>query len=516
MAKKSKKWIWIPTVILVVIALAAGVVYFSDNKKEPVYVYGVTDVAGMYGNYDYNNESSGMVTTDRVQTVFLSTTQTITEIFVEEGQTVSKGDVLFTYDTTLSDIELQKKDLSIQQAKLDLETLKQELVAISSYVPISYHPVDPVEPTLPEEPEVDLSELDLDGKDYLDYSGNGTSTLSPKYVWLRTTAMVDRAMLEALFSGATSDVMYIVFQNTEGNSNEGSIIDQFGVKVMRLVPSSAEAGTEYSYRMSFYDPHKVGSVGPVDDGIDWNSGYTAAEIAAMRAEKEMQIKEAELAIKMSEAEYKIMQKEADDGQVIADFDGKVINLMDPESIRFTHEPLMKVTGGGGYYVEGNVSELDLNNIEIGQKVDVMSWDTGMTYEGTVIEIQQFPIENEYGYYGYSQNVSYYPYRIFIDDTAELQDGYYVSMRMQTEESGGSLYLNNAFIISEGASNYVFVRNSEGVLEKRKIQVAGSLWGDYTKVSGGLSTDDYIAFPYGKQVKPGMPTAEGTWENLSGY
>ena len=523
---KNKKKLWVLlTALLLVAAIVAGVVFIPKLNQEPVYVYGFMDgIAGMSDYYEGTGESSGMVTTDRIQTVYLSGTQTITEILVSEGQEVKKGDVLFTYDTTLSDIELQKKDISVQQAKLDLETAKQELAVINSYVPISYHPVEEVEPTVPEEPEKEISELEIEGKDYVAYSGKGTTTLTPKYVWLRSSAMMDNAMLDALYKDHTSDSLYIVFQHTEGDAKDGAITDQFGVKVIRLTLSTVtdESGTVIqqggsSYRIGFYDHTKVGQTGPVDDGVDWNSGYTSSEIHAMRLEKQAQIKDLEFSIKMGEAEYKIMQKEADNGQVVAEFDGKVINLLDEETASMTGEPLLRVTGGGGYYVTGTVSELQLQDVQVGRKVDVMSWDTGMTYEGTIIEIQPFPEENDnYYYYGTSQNVSYYPYKIFIDESAQLQDGFYVSMTLQTQETESSLYIENAFVLTEGASSYVYVRGTDGLLEKRKIQVGGTLWGSYTKVVSGLTGEDYVAFPYGKEVKAGAPTQEGTWENLYGY
>ena len=405
MKKKNKK-LWLILGVAAAGLIAAAIFLIPSMNKEPVYVYSFYDgIAGMTDYQDYSGESSGMITTDRIQPVYLSGTQTITEILVIEGQEVKKGDVLFTYDTTLSDIELQKKDISVQQAKLDLETAKQELAVINSYVPISYHPVEEVEPTVPEEPETEISELELEGKDYVAYSGKGTTTLTPKYVWMRSSAMIDDTMLDALYEAHSSDSLYMVIQNTEEDSNEGAVTDQFGVKVHRLTLSAVtddsgnviqEAG--YAYRMSFYDPAKVGQTGPVDDGVDWNSGFTAAEIYNMRIEKQQQIKEMEFAIKMAEAEYKIMQKEADDGQVTAEFDGIVINLLDVDSAKMMGEPIMRVSGGGGYYVEGLVSELDLPDVQIGQSVDVMSWDTGMTYTGTIVEIHPFPQENQNYYY----------------------------------------------------------------------------------------------------------------------
>ena len=530
MAKnKKKKWLWL-VIVLAVAAAAAALLFLPDMNAEPVYVYSFYDgMAGMADYYEGSGESSGMVTTDKVQPVYISPTQTVTEIFVSEGQAVKKGDPLYSYDTTLSDIQLQRKYLSVEQARLDLTAAKQELAIINSYVPISYAPTETPPPEdEPEEEETKISDLELEGKDYQVYKGKGENRLSPQYCWLRSDAMVDEPMMEALFHGRENDSLYIVFQSTEEDSSEGAVIRQFGLKIVRIKTSGmvGDGGqlitpAETTYRFTWFEPPLAddGEDDP-DAGIEWNSGFTAAEIHQMRLAQQERIKELEFSIKMGEAEYRIMCKEADDGTVEAEFDGVVVGLMDPQSALDMAMPLMKVSGGGGYYVNGSVSELDLETVSIGRTVDVMSWDTGMSYEGTIVEIQQFPQENgDYYYYGGSRNVSYYPYRVFIDESAMLQDGYYVSMTLRQGESeggSGSLYINNAFVLTEGASSFVYVRGENGLLEKRQIRLGGMLWGEYSKVTGGLTAEDWIAFPYGKTVKEGAPTQDGTWETLMGY
>ena len=44
----------------------------------------------------------------------------------------------------------------------------------------------------------------------------------------------------------------------------------------------------------------------------------------------------------------------------------------------------------------------------------------------------------------------------------------------------------------------------GLLEKRYLQLGTVEWGVAT-IKSGLSPDDYIAFPYGKNVKEGAQT-----------
>ena len=38
---------------------------------------------------------------------------------------------------------------------------------------------------------------------------------------------------------------------------------------------------------------------------------------------------------------------------------------------------------------------------------------------------------------------------------------------------------------------------------------------YTQIRGGLTVDDYVAFPYGRDVKPGAATVEATADQLYG-
>ena len=136
--KKNKIWIPITAVVLSLAAIAAMLLVPMIPKAEaavyPVFMVGYTDY---YGSV---SESYGMVTTDKVQTLYVSTTQTITEILVYPGQEVKKGDVLFTYDTTLSDLSVERKDLANQQLEVQLKTAQAELAALKKMKPIVYKP----------------------------------------------------------------------------------------------------------------------------------------------------------------------------------------------------------------------------------------------------------------------------------------------------------------------------------------------------------------------------------------
>ena len=595
--KKSK--LWIPVVAIVLsLAVIAGILIVPRLPKEEVAVFPV-NMVGYTDYYSGTSESYGMVTTDKVQSLFLSDTQTITEILVYPGQSVKKGDVLFTYDTTLSDLAIERKDLANQQLEVELKTANAELAALRKMKPIVYKPGSSSSSTA----KTDYTKSPSD-KNKLNtvYSTKttGKSSLSPLYFWLATTKQVDDALIEQLFREVgESNYVYVVFQLTPGNATGKEFNVHTGIKFTKILepepttppttpptepstepstapsepsgeipttpaeseptketeetvetepptvetepsapsepsepsaPSVPSAPTEdpwdpameaptpapvkvvTGYSMTFFDPPSA----PEESNgtVQWNDGYTSAELTAMKNEKQAEIKQLQFDIKMGKSELKIMQKEAADGKITAAFDGVVSDILEPAAALESGEPLMKVTGGGGYYVEGTVSELALNTIQIGQNVTVNSWDTGAVYTGRIVEIGSYPVEDQdYG----SQNSSAYPYKVFIDESADLQEGFYVSMTCQTaEQAAGTLYLQNAFLRSEGNRSFVFVRNSEGLLEKRYLECGVSTDGYMTPIHSGITVEDFVAFPYGKQIVEGAPTYEGTDQDLYGY
>ena len=62
-----------------------------------------------------------------------------------------------------------------------------------------------------------------------------------------------------------------------------------------------------------------------------------------------------------------------------------------------------------------------------------------------------------------------------------------------------------FIIEENSKSYVYVQDADGKLEKREVATGKSLWTTYVEITDGLTMEDNIAFPYGKDVKAGADT-----------
>ena len=550
---KNKKKIWISAVALVLAAAVGfGVFALSRQNTRVIPVFSVSMLSYMSGG-TANRESSGVVTADRVQSVYVSDTQTVTRIHVYEGQKVRKGDVLYSYDTTLSDLTLERKDLAIQQMEINLKTARSELTKLKAMKPMVVTTTNPKPST---------SATDKSPTDYMYlnsvYAGSGTAS-NPYRFWISEKNAVHEELVWELLEGR--NLVYVIFQTTKGDKTNTAFSGEFGLKLERLVapteptepePTEPEESTEpgeetlpsdevtepeaqtepasvasegtgdeaptlngkndgYTFAMNFFDPKD--EVQLPSTQINWNSGYTQAELTSMREEKSAQIAELEYNIKMSKAELAIMKKEAADGKVVADFDGTVVSVLEPDNARYLDMPMLKITGGGGYYVEGAVSELELDSIREGMSVTVNCWESGAVYSGTVTSVGTYPVEDQY-VYG-ETNVTYYPYKVFIDGEADLQEGAFVTLTYETEAEEQVLYLENAFIRTEGRDSFVYVRNADGLIEKRYIETGISTDGYATPVYSGLTEGDWIAFPYDRELREGMATEEAQIDDLYG-
>ena len=113
-----KKKIVLVVVIVIALAVAGLLVWLfhgrSSGTTGGVFVQSVNDVNA--ASTGLANRYSGVVETQKTEKVEFDTSKTLKELLVQEGQQVTKGTPLFTYDT-------QSIDLQIQQAELEIEKM---------------------------------------------------------------------------------------------------------------------------------------------------------------------------------------------------------------------------------------------------------------------------------------------------------------------------------------------------------------------------------------------------------
>ena len=169
-----------------------------------------------------------------------------------------------------------------------------------------------------------------------------------------------------------------------------------------------------------------------------------------------------------------------------------------------------------------------NSSVVSDRVPSVNWQNGETYEAAITSVSDQVSESVTNMYSdwYGDSASYFPFTAEIKgENVPLSAGNSVDVYFNNpkgmysdgpvESSDGKLNVMKAFIRTENGRKYVYVRGENDLLQKRYIKTDGQTQGCYI-VTEGLTTEDFIAFPYGKDVRNGAKVREGSIGELYGY
>lgn len=502
MKKKNVKKIIISLVIIAAIIVCAVIGISHQKNSRVAQVTSVSNLSdSFWGDEVY---SSGQIRNDQSQSVYLGENDTIKEVFVEEGQEVEIGDKLLEYDTTVSELNYNMKVLEAEKLGNQIAIAENELKKLKNTKPVSAaQPQDEETENTPSVPEKTGNAYNYVSESAVPYNeANADGTADAPYRYLCTeNAYVTGEMLMHL----AEEELCAVFEVYANNQVSGDA--EFSWKVDGSQIPIPDAGTKWDIatRTQVFDEDVSEDIPEAEE----SSGYTRAELNEMISEKEQEIQELDLSKRKAELEVEKLKSESSDGIVYATVKGTVRNLQEEDNLPTDGTPFMEVTGTEGLYVTGQVSELLLDQVKPGQTVQVMAWESGISCEATITEISDYPasIANAYG--AGNQNVSYYPYTAFIEDTSGLKNGEYVDLTMTVggDENGDTIYLQKAYVRTENGKSYVYKADENNRLVKQYVNTGRTIYGYAVEIKSGLSLEDRVAFPYGKTAKEGIKVTD---------
>ena len=244
-----------------------------------------------------------------------------------------------------------------------------------------------------------------------------------------------------------------------------------------------------------------------------------AEVPPTREELKKQIEEKQQEIVSMQTQYEIAQvklqieeMQNSTGEVLANFDGVVKTVTTADEAASSGDPVIVVSAADGYLVESQIGELAMSTVKVGDTVSMYCYDTGMNYDGTITEISTFPDEN-YSYYD-GKVETYYPIKIALNDVTDVSQYMYMEITLNSDsgDTDDGFYLSKAFMKQEG-SNYYVMKDVDGRLKKTYIKVGNKTSGDAVLVLGGLTMQDYIAFPYLDEAVEDVKTVQKKIDDL---
>lgn len=553
---KMKKIIALIVGIAVAFGAVAGGIYAYKSYQNKNLVAEVQPVSYINWGYWGDSETSyGMVTNDSSQEIYLDSAKSIKNIFVEEGDTVKVGDPLMEYDTAELQIDIERKKLEISTIENNIAMANHKMDSLKSAKPVDKTP-----------PKIDTSELErYQQQDELNNSRPQTDEHDVNIYNYLTEGSIpynvtrNEATGALIFPAGTAEDPYIYYCNANAyaygsffnsirptaDGTPGKYVrfyvckkDAYGKMLLEpnadgvltpVVDTSVSANTAelngnsipadydesrmwYVFSGNEYLPTSLADQYMeefMENATDWEEpeGYTEEELVKEAVETENLLKSLDIQHRQQLLQLQSMQKTASDGIVYAEVDGIVKTVGDPDEYRQDGTAFLVVTGDEGLYVSGTISELLLSDVTVGTVVTANSWESGMTFDATITEISDYPVSgNSWG--DGNPNVSYYAYTAYIEDSSALRNGEYVDLMISTNQSEtGGLFIEKAYVREEDGKSYCMIADENGRLKKQYVVTGRTIYGSAIEIKAGLSEEDMIAFPYGKNAVEGAAVTE---------
>ena len=308
-----------------------------------------------------------------------------------------------------------------------------------------------------------------------------------------------------------------------GGESSGSGSDESGSGAEDTVHNTDSSPDSGSAADGGTAPSSAPSPGSDDLGksggqlISYDTEYTSDELAQAKREERQKLLDLELDLKESEIKIRQAQRAVDSGVVTASMNGVVKSVYEPDSPPTDGSAFLTIAGAEGLYLKSGIKESMLGQIHEGDIVTVTSWQNGGQYEAEIKSISPYPDTS--GMFDDGGAQTYYPFTAgILDSSAVFESGEWVEVSYSAgadsaaDDGSNTMTIMKAFVREEENRKYVYIRGENGLLRKQYI-VTGSLTDSGYEILSGLSDTDWIAFPYGKNVKEGAKTREGSIEDL---
>lgn len=563
-------------IIGVGLCVIAGGVYGVSKLANTGDSVPVTPVSMMnIGYYENPLSSSGMVYDAQNQSIYTDGTKTITEVFVSVGQQVHAGDRLLSYDLTSLNLAVELSRLETDRIANSITLAEHELKQLENTVPdpepdIDPEPVPEPEPVLPGRAQKDangaypyvvtlqdaynaiseqvfsycLSENVPDENSLWMSERPEAEEGKTLYYRLAVTYTDGRVEVsEPAEVNGRSEAALIIQTGSKDNPytfrlqengvvygktiNEGKDLNTKAYLCFEIHDAEGNITTQWLVRCDAFGTcmdtdaydvakHTIAQPEPViEEPVieEPGSGYTAVQLARAIRDKKQEIRRLNLDLRKAQLQLDSDSAALSDGVVYAKRDGVVRKACDPSAPPQDGSAFLEVASGTGLYVSGFVSELVKDQIHAGDPVTGYSWNSGQSVNASVVSVDDYPTSA--GYYNGegNPNVSYYAFEAYIEDTSGLSAGDYLELTIGEGRETEAIYISRAFVRKDAGGYYV-LKDDNGVLVKQSVRVGKTVWGEYMEILEGLSVDDAITFPYGKNAKEGRSTVLD--ENMEAY
>ena len=565
-------------IITSVCAFALVGIKFYLSSSNTIEVHSVSSLNTGY--WDNPSTSTGLVSNSDTQSVLYDSSKTITQVFVKDGQQVSVGDSLLSYDLTTLQSAVDTSQLEVEKAQNAITLANHELKKLLNTTPVpdvTPEPdiPDPAPAPLPDIPNQDgnglypyilsLSQAEKNFTNYKIYYADTESEAPEKgpheddslwkeervkktsdhtcWYWIEYTYtdgsnnVYDTKDVVEYYSDQqqipSEDISIVgtkqnpyVFNLSEAQgfvygklfldnanlnqylrfdvyTNDGDLSSSWLVRCDKFAAKqSMNEGDMYSVISHTKEEQKYVEV-EQKPSQDIPPGYTEIELAKAIRDKKQELKTLDLDLRKAQLSLSENKALLNDGVIRAKRNGVVRNVKKASDSLQDGNTFLEVAGGQGTYIKGNISELMLDQVKVGDTISAYCWTNGETFDAKIQSIDTVPSSSSNYNGSGNPNVSYYGFEAYAKEASKIQAGEYLELTFNSNtDTTSSIWLSKAYVKQEGNKYYV-LKDNHGRLKKQYVTVGKIVWGDTMEIKDGLSDTDYIAFAYSKNAKEGV-------------
>ncbi|MFS0558948.1 biotin/lipoyl-binding protein [Brevibacillus sp. 179-C9.3 HS] len=495
----KKKWIIIATVVAVLGGGSYyGYSYFKGDEvaeempeEKPTFPTAVVE----RGEVKKTINSAGTIEAKAREEVKPELSGKVQRLLVKEGQSVKKGDVLFTIDSTDAQLALQKQELAIIRAKKELNEIKDKKDIINAdkdgkVIEVLVKEGDSV---TPETPIVKLANTD-----YLKITGKFTAfeserfSVGQKVKVLITSSMyfvdgvvtnVDRVGKKEPGAGGLHDVEVLVKKPGAlyvGDMGVVRFTDEKGVLYASQLPTPFGLPDEMEILAGTH-----GKIARVDIKKDDVIKVGQQLVKMDMTSTDMEFQEKELALKEALLEMEQKKREIAKNQVTAPISGVITKLNVKEGETPGSDPAAIIMDTTSVYFVAAVGELDIPEIKLGQSVDVYVYAFGTEpFKGKVIELPKEGKKEE-------KEVRF-AVKVELLDKADFKHGMTGDNDIIVAEAANVLRLPSSAVEVLGPGQGTVMVNDPSTGEPTPKDVEIGIEGyDFIEIKGGLNEGEEV-------------------------
>ena len=445
MPRKNRRRIirWIIIVLILAAVAAAAVKLLGGRAGGENQV--VTDVV-QYGAITSMVENSGLTKAKSSETITLTTSGTVLDVLVTEGQKVTAGTALFKVDSPAAETAVQKARSDVEGFEKQLSQAQKDLAGLNLSAPFAGKIM------LKEYPELRVGEEVSKGAQVAELNDDTRLRLEQYYsyayageLYAGQTVQVSIPAMMTTVPGTVEAVHMVSRITPEGSklfsaeivvNNEGSLTAEMAASATVTVNGETvypyEQGKLEYYRTTILTTSVGGTVlaNNLVDYLQVTAGQVLVRIDAEQSESELFTIQQNL--DTAKADLEAAEKNLANCNATAPIDGMVIGLtMQPGDEIAANTAVVTISDTSSLVVSANVDERNISYIKPGMPVELDQWGTPAF--GTVETVSMSSSVNN--------GVATYPITISVDNSeGNLQVNSYINFKITASENDNCLVL----------------------------------------------------------------------------